>query len=182
VAVAVGGLAVIGVVTGVVVSQGSSGPPPLGNPATWAPGLECTPGTTMADGLYSMQNSSDEAVTITSVRLVGGTGQAMTSRAYLVPWNPYSHPLVGLIPPWPPSVPWWKQRRLAVGATIPAHGSANLVFRQTRTDAHPTPAEAEFTYTAGGSTWTVTERVQTIILPGSTCAGFHWQPPASYPS
>jgi hypothetical protein len=178
VAVAVGGLAVIGAVVGVLVSQGS-GPPPLGNPATWTPGIECAPGTTLADGFYPIENPSDEAVTITSVHLVGGSGRAVTSAAYLVPWNHNSHPAIGFVP-WPPSVPWWKQRRLAVGATIPAHGSANLVFRQTRTDAHPT--EAEFTYTAGGSTWTVVERWQTIIFPGSSCEQFHWQPPASYPS
>jgi hypothetical protein len=183
VAVAAGALAVIGVVTGVLASQGSDGPPPLGNPATWTPGYECTPGTTMADGLYSIDNPSDEAVTITSVRLVGGSGQKMTGPAWLVPWGPqYNHPLIGLNPPWPPNVPWWKQRRSAVGATIPAHGSANLVFRQTRTDAHPQPAEAEFTYTAGGSTWTVVERWQTIIFPGSSCAKFQWKQPASYPS
>jgi hypothetical protein len=168
VAVAVGSLAVIGVVTGFLVSQGS-GPPPLGSSATWTPGIECTPGTTMADGLYSIQNPSDEAVTITSVHLVGGSGQAMTSPAYLVPWNPYSHPLVGLIPPWPPSVPWWKQRRLAVGATIPPHGSANLVFRQTRTSDHPQPVWAVFTYTADGASYTFTERWVTVVAAGS-CA------------
>jgi hypothetical protein len=179
--VAAGGLAVIGVVTGVIVSQGS-GPPPLGNPATWTSGIECSPGTTLADGFYVTENPSDEAVMITSVHLVGGSGQAMTSPAYLVPWNSNSHPLIGLNPPWPPDVPWWKQRYLAVGATVPAHGSAELVFRQTRTDAHPTPAEAEFTYTAGGGTWTVVERWQTIIIPGSSCVGYQWQPPASYPS
>jgi hypothetical protein len=185
VAVAVGGLAVIGVVTGVLVSE-DAGPPPLGNPATWSSGIECSPGTTLADGFYVIENPSDEAVTITSVHLVGGSGQAMTSPAWLVPWNSNSHPLIGLNPPWPPDAPWWKpwwkQRYLAVGATVPAHGSAELVFRQNRTDAHPTPAEAEFTYTAGGGTWTVVERWQTIIIPGSSCVGYQWQPPASYPS
>jgi hypothetical protein len=167
VAVAGGVLAAIGVVVGVVVSQATAGPPPLGNPATWGSGLECSPGKTLADGFYGIENPSGEAVTITGVRLIGGPGQKMTSAAYLVPWGPkYGHPLIGLVPPWPPDVPWWKQRRLAVGATIAPHSDANLVFSQTRTDAHPRPAEPEFTYTAGGSSYTVTEPVQTIIVTG----------------
>jgi hypothetical protein len=167
VAVAVGVLAVIGVVLGVVLSEAPP-PPPLGNPATWDTGLECSPGTTLADGFYPIENPSDEAVTITSVRLAGGPGQKMTSPAYLVPWGPDMHPAIGLVP-WPPTVPWWNQRRLAVGATIPAHSDANLVFRQTRTSDHPKPAEPQFTYTADGSSYTVRERIQTIIVPGQSC-------------
>jgi hypothetical protein len=183
VAVAAGALAVIGIVLGVVLSQGTDGPPPLGNPATWSPGLECSLGTTVADGFYPIENPSDEAVTITSVRLVGGPGQAMTSPAYLVPWNPNGHPLIGLLPPWPPNVPWWSQRRLAVGATIPAHGTANLVFKQTRTSDQPNPAEPQFTYTADGSSYTVTERFQTVVVTRNCEAVLkHWRPPASYPS
>jgi hypothetical protein len=182
VAVAVGGLAVIGAVVGVLVSQGS-GPPPLGNPATWTPGLQCSVGKTLTDGFYAIENPSDEAVTITSVHLVGGPGQAMTSPAYLVPWNPNGNPAIGLVPPWPPNVPWWKQWRLAVGATIGPRSDANLVFAQTRTDAHPQPAEPEFTYTAGGSSYTVVERFQTIVVTGD-CARVlaQWKPPANYPS
>jgi hypothetical protein len=183
VAVAGGGLAVIGVVVGVVVSQATDGPPPLGNPATWSPGLQCSVGRTLADGFYAIENPSDEAVKITSMRLVGGPGQKMISPAYLVPWNPNGHPAIGLAPPWPPNVPWWNQRRLAVGATISAHSDANLVFEQTRTDAHPQPAEPEFTYTADGSSYIVTERIQTIIVTGDCEATLaHWRPPASYPS
>jgi hypothetical protein len=167
VAVAGGVLAAIGVVVGVVVSQASAGPPPLGNPANWGSGLECSPGKTLANGFYGIENPSDEAVTITSVRLIDGPGQKMTSPAYLVPWGPqYGHALVGLVP-WPPDVPWWTQRRLAVGATIGPHSDANLVFQQTRTDARPRPAEPEFTYAADGSSYTVIEPVQSIIVAGS---------------
>jgi hypothetical protein len=165
-AVAGGVLAAIGVVVGVVVSQVGDGPPPLGNPVTVA--LECSPGTTLADGFYAIENHSDEAVTITSVRLAGGPGQAMTSVAYLVPWGPkYGHPLIGLVPPWPPNVQWWKQRRLAVGATIGPHSDANLVFRQTRTSDHPKAAWPVFTYTANGSSYTYIESVQTIVVPSN---------------
>jgi hypothetical protein len=171
-------------VLGVVLSQ-MAGPPPLGNPATWDTGLECSPGTTLANGFYPIENHSDEAVTITSMRLVGGPGQKMTGPAWLVPWGPqYNHPGIGLVP-WPMAtdLPWWKQRRLAVGATIGPHMDANLVFSQTRTDAHPEPAEPEFTYTADGSTYTVTERIQTIIVTGDCEAAVkQWRPPASYPS
>jgi hypothetical protein len=180
VAVAGGALAAGGVVLGVVLSQVTP-PPPLGNPATWTEGLQCSQGKTLADGFYVIENHSNEAVTITSVRLVGGPGQAMISPAYLVPWGPqYNHPIIGLVPPWPPNVPWWSQRRLAVGATIGPHSGANLVFEQTRTDAHPQPAEPEFTYTADGYSYTVTERIQTIIV--AKCSAVKWQPPASYPS
>lgn len=167
VAVAGGGLAVIGIVLGVVLSQSSAGPPPLGNPATWESGLQCSLGNTLANGFYAIENPSDEPVTITSMRLVGGPGQKMTSAAYLVPWGPqYGHELVGLVP-WPPDVPWWKQRRLAVGTTIGPHSDANLVFKETRTDSRPRPAEPEFTYTANGSSYTVIERFQTIIVAGA---------------
>jgi hypothetical protein len=182
VAVAVGVLAVLGVVLGVVLSQGSSGPPPLGNPATWPPGLDCSPGKTLADGFFVIQNPSNEAVTITSVHLVGGPGQAMTSPAWLVPWNVNGNPVIGLSF-WPPTVPWWSQRRLAVGATIGPHSGANLVFRQTRTSVHPKPAWVVFAYTADGSSYTFTERTQTIIVTGD-CEQVEaqWKPPASYPS
>jgi hypothetical protein len=185
VAVAVGVLAAGGIVLGVVLSLGSDGPPPLGNPATWGPGLECSPGTTLADGFYAIENHSDEAATITSVQLVGGSGLKMTGPALLVQWGPqYNHGLIGLVP-WPMAtdLPWWKYRRLAVGATIGPHSGANLVFSETRTDAHPQPAEPEFTYTADGSTYTVTERVQTIIVTGDCQQVLEaWRPPASYPS
>jgi hypothetical protein len=163
VAVAAGVLAVVGVVVGVLVSRSSAGPPPLGNPASGGGGLECAPGTTLADGFYALENDSGQTVTITSVRLIGGPGQAMTSRAYLTPAGPGHGMLIGLTPPWPPSAPQWKQRKLAVGGTIAPHTWGNLVFAQTRTSSHPKPAEPEITYTAGGNNYTLIEVVQTLV-------------------
>jgi hypothetical protein len=161
---------VAGVVAGVTLSraaaqpQAAAGPPPLGNPADWDSGLTCSTGKTLANGFYGLENDSDKSVRITSVRLIGGPGQAMTSAAYLVPWGPaFSHGLIGLNPPWPPTVPWWKQRRLAVGATIGPHTDANLVFAQTRTEAHPKSATPEITYAASGNSYTIIEPIRSVV-------------------
>jgi hypothetical protein len=159
---AAGVLVIVGVVAGVVVSRSQAGPPPLGNPANWGGGLDCAPGTTLADGFYALENDSGETVTITSVRLIGGPGQAMTSGAYLTPAGPGHGPLIGLAD-WPPTAPQWKQRKPAVGGTIEPHTWGNLVFAQTRTSDHPKPAEPEITYTAGGASYTLTERFQTLV-------------------
>jgi hypothetical protein len=158
--IVVGVLVVIGVALGLVLSQGSNGPPPLANPS--GAGLACTPGRTLADGFYVLENHTDEAVTITGVRLIGGPGQAMTSGAYLTPAGPGHGPLIGLAD-WPPTAPQWKQRKPAVGGTIEPHTWGNLVFAQTRTSDHPKPAEPEITYTAGGASYTLTERFQTLV-------------------
>jgi hypothetical protein len=161
--IVVGVLVVIGVVLGVVLSQGgSNGPPPLANPS--GAGLACTPGRTLANGFYVLENHSEETVTITGVRLIGGPGQAMTSPAYVTPAGAATNlPTIGLTR-WPPtSAPQWKQRRLAVGATIAPHAWANLVFAQTRTLDHPKPATPEVTYTAGGVTYTLIEEIESIV-------------------
>jgi hypothetical protein len=164
VAVTIGVLVVAGVVLGVVLSRAPAGPPPLGNPATWGTGLECSPGKTLADGFYALENHSGQTVTVTSVRLIGGPGQKMTSAAYLLPAGPGHGPLIGLIPPWPPTVaPDWNQRRPAVGGTIAPHTWANLVFAQTRTSSHPRPAAPEITYTASGASYTLIEPIQTVV-------------------
>jgi hypothetical protein len=166
VVVAAGVLVVIGVVLGVVLSRSSAGPPPLGNPATLGGGLDCTPGKTLANGFLVLENHSGQTVTVTSVRLTGGPGQAMTSRAYLVPAGPGTSSFVG-VENWPPTVPQWKQRRLAVGGTIAPHTWANLVFAQTRTSSHPKPAAPEVTYTAGGSSYTFIDPVKVLVAPGN---------------
>lgn len=157
---------VIGAVVGIALGvQGqapsAAGPPPLGNPADFGTGLQCSPGKTLANGFYPLENHSDKTVTITSVRLVGGPGQAMTSAAYLVPVGPNG--IIGLYGPWPPTAPVWRQRRLAVGGTVAAHSTANLVFAQTRTSDHPKPAAPKITYRAGGASYTLTEPIKTIV-------------------
>ena len=77
-----GGLALL------LAGCGTSGPPPLGDPASGDSGLQCTPGKTLADGLYTLHNMSGTTVTVTRVRLVGGAGQEITSPAYLMPAVP----------------------------------------------------------------------------------------------
>lgn len=154
---------VLGVIFGVVQNQGPAGPPPLGNPAAFVAGVECTPGTTLANGFYALENHSGQTVRITSVRLTGGAGQEMTSPAYLTPAGPATNlPLIGLVS-WPPAAPQWKQHRLAVGAVIAPHAWANLVFAQTRTSDDPKPAAPEITYTAGGVSYSLTERTKSLV-------------------
>lgn len=161
---AAGVLVVAGVLLGFAFSGQAAGQPPLGNPADFAQGLDCTPGKTLTDGFYALENHSRQMVTVTGVRLVGGPGQAMTSRAYLVPAGPgVNLPLIGL-QPWPPvSYPEWKYRRLAIGAKIAPGKRANLVFAQTRTSTHPQPARPVITYSAGGTSYTLAEATETIV-------------------
>jgi hypothetical protein len=157
-------LVVIGITVGLVVTEIPFGTPPLGTASDWSAGLQCSPGKTLANGLYNLQNYSGESVRVTGVRLVGGIGQAMTSAAYLVPiqhtrgeWL-----LIGLVPPWPPTSPMWKLRQ-RVPATIAPHKSVNLVFAQSRTADHPRSAVPQITYTAGGFTYTLTVPFRSLV-------------------
>ncbi len=140
----------------------SSGPAPLGNGQGTA-GLQCTPGKTLADGFYTLQNSSDEPVTVTGVRLVGGAGQKKTSAAYLVPVLKTSDgsAIIGLYY-WPVHWPTWKDRK-QVPAVIAPHKTTNLVFAQTRTSDHPKSTTIQVSYTAGGNSYTLTEEVRVLV-------------------
>ena len=145
----------------------TSGPPPLGS-GYGTSGLQCTPGKTLADGFYTLQNSSNERVTVTSVRLVGGAGQKMTSPAYLIPqWvNATTDAILGLNY-WPVRWPTWKDRK-RVPATIAPHKTTNLVFAQTRTSDHPKSVGVQVSYTAGGNSYTWTE-TDVRVLVGVKC-------------
>jgi len=154
---------ILGIVLGLLLSQ-PWGPPPLGDPSSWDTGLECGPGTSLANGFYPLENHSAELVTVTDVRLIGGRGQTMTSPAYLVPvdhsdgrWT-----LIGLNK-WPPGSPMWKLRTPAIGGSIPAHTTANLVFRQTRTSDQPRSATVQIDYSAGGIGYMLTEPVRVLV-------------------
>ncbi len=151
--------AAVVVTVGVLASCSSGGPPPLGASATVSSGLQCTPGKTLADGFYTLQNMSDETVTVTGVRLIGGSGQKITSPAYLMPI--YHTALPGL-DSWPLHWPTWKDRR-RVPATIAPHTMTNLVFAQTRTSDHPKPVTAQVSYTAGGNNYTMTQSAQVLV-------------------
>jgi hypothetical protein len=155
----------LGVLVGVVLNQ-PDGPPPLGDPADWGTGLDCGPGKTYTNGFFVLENSSGQTVTITGVRLIGGSGQVMTSPAYVVPSYPvFDGPLIGLQnwPPPPATAPQWRLRRLAIGATIAPHTRANLVFAQTRTSDHPTPPITQINYTAGGYSYTLHEPSRVLV-------------------
>lgn len=141
------------------VGCGANGPPPLGNPADGDSGLQCTPGKTLADGFYTLQNSSHETVTVSSVRLIGGAGQKMTSPAYLVP---IAHTTLIGLNYWPLHWPTWKDRR-RVPATIAPHTTTNLVFAQTRTSDHPKSATIQVNYTAGGNSYTLIEVTRVLV-------------------
>ena len=157
-------LAVAGSALGVVVTKIPFGTPPLGTTANWSTGLQCSPGKTLANGFYDLQNHSGETVTVTSVQLVGGVGQKMTSAAYLVPIQ-HTHGewlLIGLVTPWPPTSPMWKLRK-RVPAAIAPHESVNLVYAQSRTSDHPRSAVPQITYTAGGFTYTLTVPVRSLV-------------------
>ncbi len=148
-----GGLALL------VVGCSAHDPPPLGNPANGDSGLQCTPGKTLADGFYTLQNSSHQTVTVTSVRLIGGVGQEMTSPAYLVP---IAHTTLIGLNYWPVRWPTWKDRR-RVPATIAPHTTTNLVFAQTRTSDHPKSATIQVNYTAGGNSYTMIEVTRVLV-------------------
>lgn len=157
-------VAASGIAIGLVVTQVPFGTPPLGTTANWSTGLQCSPGRTLANGFYELQNYSGETVTVTGVRLVGGIGQTMTSAAYLVPIQ-HTHGewlLIGLVPPWPPTSPMWKLRK-RVPATIAPHKSVNLVYAQTRTSDHPRSAVPQITYTAGGFTYRLTVPFRSLV-------------------
>jgi hypothetical protein len=148
-----GGLALL------LAGCGASGPPPLGDPANGDSGLQCTPGKTLADGFYTLQNSSEQRVTVTAVRLVGGAGQKMTSPAYLMP---IEHTTILGLNYWPVRWPTWKDRK-RVPATIGPHATTNLVFAQTRTSDHPKSATIQVSYTAGGNSYTLTEVTRVLV-------------------
>jgi hypothetical protein len=157
-------VAASGIAIGLVATQIPFGTPPLGTTANWSTGLQCSPGKTLANGFYELQNYSGKTVTVTGVRLVGGIGQRMTSAAYLVPIQ-HTHGewlLIGLVSPWPPTSSMWKLGR-RVPATIAPHQSVNLVYAQTRTSDHPRSAMPLITYTAGGFTYTLTVPFRSVV-------------------
>jgi hypothetical protein len=49
-------LAASGIAVGLVVTEVPFGTPPLGTTANWSTGLQCSPGKTLANGFYELQN------------------------------------------------------------------------------------------------------------------------------
>jgi hypothetical protein len=155
----------------VLLASCSSDPGPLGDGGT--PGQQCmgfqgfSPGTPLTTGIYELDNAGTAAATIQGVTLAGAHGLRMT-KAWLVPIGQASNGnsmLVGAGWAYPPNFSklvryQWARRVPAVGATIkPGHG-LNLVFGLIwaggRAGTSPGPVIA---YSAGGSSYTVSEQV-----------------------
>ena len=158
---------VTAVLLSVGLSQRHSGPPPLGT-GNVGPGLQCE-GSDIRQpvtmGIFALTNSSDEKVTLASVRLAGGEGQKMASPAFLAP---IVHTTLLGAQPWPPAGAAWRRRRLAAGAAIAPHVTTNLVFAQTRTSTRTRSAAVQITYTAGGTGYTLTEAVRVLVAADCT--------------
>ena len=124
-------------------------------------GEQCTPGNTLADGFYTLQNSSHSPVTVTGVRLIGGAGQKVTSPAYLIPVVQTSSGgtvILGLNH-WPVKWPTWKDRKRVPATKVP-HGSTNLVFAQTA------PATTPKTGGGAGHLYRWQQQLQVNRVPG----------------
>jgi hypothetical protein len=138
-------------------------PPPLGG--SGGGGLQCVPlgiGQPVTDGLYPLENSSSHKVQVTRVRLVGGEGQKITSPVFLVP---IAHTTLIGVQNWPPKIDagMWKYRKPAVGGTVPAHKTLNLVFAEERTSARTKAASVQVTYTVDGNSYILTEGVRFVV-------------------
>jgi hypothetical protein len=154
-----------------LASACSSGIGPLGGPGS--PGSECFPaakGRTVTDGIDALQNSGKIPATVQKVTLTNPHGVAMTTRAWLVPiWHTQGdYDVIGDGFPYPP-VTWgtWKHRRLAVGGVIRPGQSLNLVFGIKRTARTGRSGPTTIVYTAGCSTYTLTESTSTVMNHGN---------------
>jgi len=144
---------------------------PLGGPGD--PATQCFPAVkdrTVTDGLDALQNSGKIPATVRKVTLTNPHGVAMTTRAWLVPiWHTQGdYDVIGDGFPYPP-VTWgtWKNRRLAIGGVIRPGQSLNLVFGIKRTARTGRSGPTSIVYTAGGSTYTLTESTSTVMKHGS---------------
>jgi hypothetical protein len=157
----------------------SSGPGPLGDGGT--PGQQCmgfkgfSPGAPLTTGIYELNNTGSAAATIQSVTLPDAHRLRMT-KAWLVPIGRTANGGTmdaGAGFSYPPSFSklaryQWARRLPAVGATIePGHGFDllfGLIWAGGKTGLSGGPVIA---YTAGGSSYTVSEQVTLEI--GTYC-------------
>jgi hypothetical protein len=149
----------------------SSGPGPLGDGGT--PGQQCegfkgfSPGAPLTTGIYELVNTGTAAATIQSVTLPDAQRLRMT-KPWLAPIGRTANGGtidVGAGFSYPPSFSklarWqWANRVPAIGATIkPGHGFDllfGLIWAGGKTGLSGGPVIA---YTAGGSSYTVSEQV-----------------------
>jgi hypothetical protein len=156
-------------------STASSGGP-LGDGGV--PGIQCMrfgQGRPVTTGIYDLTDHGTSPVTIKSVTLPGAHGLTMT-KPWLAPihYNPKNGDYVdvGVGAPYPPSTsetPQWAQRRPAIGGIIGASKTLTLVFGLTRTTAKAGKSSGPvIAYTAGGTSYTVKERVSLIVAADCT--------------
>jgi hypothetical protein len=142
---------------------------PLGGPGD--PGTECFPaalGRTVTEGFFALQNGGKIPASVQRVTLTDRRGIAVTTKAWLVPiWHtPGHYELIGDGFPYPPvTYPGWKHREPAIGAVIKPGKSFNLVYGIKRTARTGTSGGPAITYTAGGTTYTVTFATSLVMKP-----------------
>jgi len=144
---------------------------PLGGPGS--PGSECFPAAknrTVTDGFDALQNGGKIPATVRKVSLTYAHGMTMTTRAWLVPiWHTQGdYDAIGDGFAYPP-VTWgtWKYRRPAIGGVVRPGQTLNLVFGIKRTARTGRSGPTSIVYTAGGSTYTLTESTSTVMKHGS---------------
>jgi hypothetical protein len=147
----------------------SSGPGPLGSGGT--PGTQCVDfaaGNPVTMSLDDLHNTGTMPVTLRHFELPAASGLIVT-KTWLVPV--YHDPktgnyvVVGVGFPYPPTTaPEWVNSRPAIGATI--RPGQNLVFGVTRPTANAGRSGGPaIGYTAGGSSYFVTEKVSVVVAP-----------------
>lgn len=147
----------------------SSSPGPLGDGGTeGALCMENQAGQPVTAGIYDLTNSGQSPVTIQHVTLPALHGMTVT-KSWLVPI--YHDPKngnwvdVGAGAPYPPTTsPTWPQRKPAIGGVIRPRQDLTIVFGLTRASAQVGRSSGPtITYTASGSTYTVSEKTSLIV-------------------
>jgi hypothetical protein len=112
-------------------------------------------------GIYDLHNSGTIAATVQRVTLPSPRGLAITKGLWLTPV--YHKTVIGAVA-WPPTGRAWARREPAIGAVIKPGQDLNLVFGLERTTDRTGRSNGPvITYTAGGSTYTLTEGFGLII-------------------
>ncbi len=127
-------------------------------------------GRPVSMGLFDLHNTGQSDVTITGITLGTSHGLRMT-KAWLTPIGHQNgnEELIGVGFPYPPSFSrvarsQWAQRRPLIGEVIRPRQDLNLVFGLIRTGARRGySAGPQVTYTAGGSTYTLTEQTSLVV-------------------
>jgi hypothetical protein len=157
-----------------LASCSNGGIGPLGGGGTL--GQQCIlyrAGVPFANGFYDLHNTGTSLVTVTGVTVPSMHGLKVVSKYWLVPI--YHDPkngnwvVIGVGFPWPPIysaavLSVWAKRKPAVGAVIRPGQDLNLVFAMMRTTQLRASSNGpSITYTAGGSSYTVSEQTSLVV-------------------